>query len=252
MAGIDLSENMEAVRARIAAATTRSGRAPGAVTLVAVTKTFGPERVDAAYRLGVRDFGENKVQEARQKLADIAADQTLSAPLRERAARGPGHGDVRWHMVGHLQSNKAKLAVSLFDVVQSVDSLELAELLNRLALNSGAILPVLLEVNVSHEASKSGFDVAELWSVFESILGLPALNVRGLMTIAPLADDPEKARPVFRATRELRDELESRYPGACLPELSMGMTDDFEVAIEEGATIVRVGRAIFGQRQAPV
>ncbi len=248
MADSDLRLNLESVLARIGAAAARVGRPPGSVKLVAVTKTVPPERVEAAYELGVRSFGENRVQEARDKLSALASDPSCGAGLRERASAGPGRGDVRWHMVGHLQRNKVHLAITLFDVIESVDTLTLAETLNRLALNAGIVVPVLLQVNVSQEPSKHGFSVAELWSAFESVLGLPALNVRGLMTIAPIAPNPERVRPVFRATRQLKDELERRFPGASLPELSMGMTDDFEVAIEEGATIVRIGRAIFGQR----
>lgn len=244
-----LERNLRQVQSRIEAAAVRSGRSPASITLVAVTKTVGAEHVEAASRLGIRDFGENRVQEARDKLAAIAQGASHT-DLRERATAGPGHGNIRWHMVGHLQRNKARLAIELFDVIQSVDSLELAELLSRLALNSGKVVPVLLQVNVSREATKFGFSVSELWSVFESVVGLPALDVRGLMTIAPLAPNAEQVRPVFAATRELRDELQRRFPGASLPELSMGMTDDFEVAIEEGATIIRVGRAIFGERPA--
>ncbi|MGQ9675013.1 MAG: YggS family pyridoxal phosphate-dependent enzyme [Chloroflexota bacterium] len=242
-----LERNIRQVQSRIDAAARRSGRSPASITLVAVTKTVSPEQVDAASRLGIRDFGENRVQEARDKLAALAQGAPHS-PVRERALAGPGHGNIRWHMVGHLQSNKARLATELFDVIQSVDSLGLAELLSRLALNSGKVVPVLLQVNLSQEASKYGFSVPELWGVFENIVGLPALDVRGLMTIAPLAATPEQVRPVFAATRELRDELQRRFPGASLPELSMGMTNDFEVAIEEGATMVRIGRAIFGER----
>lgn len=242
--------NLESVRTRIEIAAARAGRSPDSVTLVAVTKTVPPEVVQAAYELGVRTFGENRVQEARDKLAAIGSSPAFSEGLRERASSGPGHGDVRWHMVGHLQRNKAHLAITLFDVIESVDSLALAETINRLALNTGIVVPVLLQVNVSQEPTKHGFSVAELWAAIESILGLPALSVRGLMTIAPIAPDPERVRPVFRATRLLRDELQHRFPGASLPELSMGMTDDFEVAIEEGATMVRIGRAIFGPRDA--
>lgn len=242
-----LERNIRQVQSRIDAAARRSGRSPASITLVAVTKTVGPEQVDAASRLGICDFGENRVQEARDKLAALAQGAPHS-PARERTLAGRGHGNIRWHMVGHLQSNKARLATELFDMIQSVDSLGLAELLSRLALNSGKVVPLLLQVNVSQEASKYGFSVPELWSVFENIVGLPALDVRGLMTIAPLAATPEQVRPLFAATRELRDELQRRFPGASLPELSMGMTDDFEVAIEEGATMVRIGRAIFGER----
>lgn len=248
LADIDLRANLNNLLARIAASARRAGRSPDSVKLVAVTKTVDIDRIEEAYDLGIRDFGENRVQEARSKLDGIAADPSRGAGLRTRAEAGPGHGDVRWHMIGHLQRNKAAQAVSLFDTVESVDSLELAELLSRLALNSGRVLPVLLQVNVSQEPSKHGFSVAALWSAFESLVSLPAIDVRGLMTIAPMVANPERVRPVFRATRQLRDDLQGRFPGFPLPELSMGMTDDFEVAIEEGATIVRVGRVLFGQR----
>jgi hypothetical protein len=237
-----IASNLAAVRQRLAAAARRAGRSPEEITLVAVTKTVLPTLL-LAYELGLRDFGENRVQEAEAKIA---------------SAR-PQAVDIRWHLVGHLQTNKAKAAVELFDFIHSVDSLHLAEALDRRAQAAGQRLPVLLEVNVSGEPSKSGFAVAgaepaapweALLPAVEQILALPHLDVQGLMTIAPLASDPEQARPYFRALRELRDELQQRFLQVAWRHLSMGMTDDFEVAIEEGATMVRLGRAIFGERMS--
>lgn len=236
-----IASNLAAVRQRLVEAARRAGRSPVEITLVAVTKTVPLPGVLIAYALGLRDFGENRLQEAAAKIAGA----------RPQAA------DIRWHLVGHLQTNKAKAAVELFDFIQSVDSLHLAEALERRAQAARRRLPVLLEVNVSGEASKSGFAAAgagpsarreALLPAVERLLALPCLDVQGLMTIAPLASDPEQARPYFRALRELRDELQQRFPQTDWRHLSMGMTDDFEVAIEEGATMVRMGRAIFGER----
>lgn len=215
---------LEMVRQRIADACARSGRSPEEVTLVAVTKGFSPNAVREAWAAGVQHFGENRVQEAQAKLPQLA-------DLTPRPV---------WHMVGHLQTNKVKTAVNLFDIIQSVDSLHLAEEISRRAPPSERV-PVLLEVNVSGEASKYGFTPQELRARVEAIRALPGLDVRGLMTVAPMAEDPGDVRPVFQRLRELNERLR-------LPELSMGMTDDFEVAVEEGATIVRIGRAIFGER----
>jgi pyridoxal phosphate enzyme (YggS family) len=239
---------IESVRERIAAAARRAGRSPDAIRLVGVTKTHPPALVAQALAASLRDFGENRVQEAEAKIADLAADRSA----------------IAWHLIGHLQSNKARRAAALFDVIHSVDSLHLAQALARgvEASNSQSPVPnplaVLLQVNVSGEATKEGFDLAgwedrrELLEGFfaevERILALPHLAVRGLMTIAPWGDDPAAARPTFRSARLLRDTLARRFPSADWSALSMGMTGDFEVAIEEGATIVRVGRAIFGER----
>jgi pyridoxal phosphate enzyme (YggS family) len=186
--------------------------------------------VEMAFRLGVTDFGENRVQEALPKIAEF---------------RPQG---LRWHMIGHLQSNKARKVVSSFDYVQSVDSLSLARLLNRHAAQLGIRLPVLLEVNISGEESKEGMTPSEAHALAQQIVALPHLEVQGLMTIAPLVDDAEEVRPVFRSLRELRDQLRNEVPDCAWQHLSMGMTDDYRVAIEEGATIVRIGRAIFGER----
>lgn len=228
---MSIEENLSSVRARIAAACALAGRDPAAVTLVAVSKTVPPERVRAAYDLGVRDFGENRVEEGVPKQSELPAD-------------------IRWHMIGHVQSRKARDAAGRFCLVHSVDSLKLAQRLAREAAAAGRELPVLLEVNVAGEEAKYGYTPgAPFFDEVTQILALPALRVRGLMTMAPIVADPEQARPVFAGLRALRDELAGRFPYADWHDLSMGMTDDFEVAVEEGATIVRVGRAIFGERE---
>jgi pyridoxal phosphate enzyme (YggS family) len=220
---VDIAENIREVQGRIGRACERSRRLPDEITLVAITKGVEVQAIRAAFDLGIRNFGENRVQEAEEKIAQISA-------LRPAVA---------WHMVGHLQSNKAKIAVELFDIIHSVDSVRLAEILNRRAVEP---FPVLLEVNVSGEATKSGFSLSEVGAAVKEIWQLPNLKLMGLMTVAPLAADPEQVRPVFSKLRELRDSLG-------LEHLSMGMTDDFEVAVEEGATMLRIGRAIFGERR---
>lgn len=217
----EIRANLARVEERIAAACKRAGRNREDVTLVAVTKTFPAADVDAVIAAGATDVGENKVQESRDK-----------KPLVHAAAR--------WHLIGHLQSNKAKDAVRLFDVIQTVDSFALAERIARLAESEGKRQEVLLQVNVGGEEQKSGVASGEARELAESIAALPSLQLTGLMTIPPVGEAGEM-RPYFRALRQLRDTLG-------LEQLSMGMTDDFEVAIEEGATIVRVGRAIFGAR----
>jgi pyridoxal phosphate enzyme (YggS family) len=238
--GSELAERVNGVRNTIALAAERAGRDPNEITLVAVSKTFGSAQVVEAAGLGLRHFGENRVQEAADKIPAVASE------LAARAAPLP-----TWHLIGHLQSNKARLAVSLFSVVESVDSLALATTLNRLARPRPQPLDVLVEVNVGREASKSGFLPEELSTVFPRLWELPWLRLRGLMTVAPLVAEAEDARPFFRELRRLRDELLAQEPARELPELSMGMTGDYPVAIEEGATIVRVGRAIFGERPLP-
>ena len=213
--------NLAALETRIAAACARASRERSAVTLVAVTKTFPATDVEHAIAAGMTDVGENKVQETRDK-----------KPLVSAAAR--------WHLIGHLQSNKAKDAVRLYDVIQTVDSIELAEKLARAAEAAGKTQDVLLQVNVGGEAQKSGVDPGAVAELAKKVSRLPSIRLAGLMTIPPLGD-PEAMRPYFRELARMRHDLG-------LEELSMGMTDDFEVAIEEGATIVRVGRAIFGAR----
>lgn len=226
----DLAARIRAVRARVAAAAERSGRQPGDVLIVAVSKTVDAAHVRLAYELGLKTFGENRVQEARSKIA------ALRVPL------------IRWELIGHLQTNKVARAVELFARIQSVDSLRLAEALEARAAQLQCTLPILLEVNVTGEASKSGFAPAEVPAAARAIAALPHLRPEGLMTVAPIVADPEQARPIFRALRTLRDELRAERPEGGWVHLSMGMTDDFEVAIEEGATIVRIGRALFGDR----
>jgi len=219
---VPVAANLAAVHRRIAAACKRSGRSPGDITLVAITKNVAAPDIKAAFAAGQRHFGENRVQEALNKcciLEDIRKQTT-------------------WHMVGHLQTNKAVKAVQLFDVIQSVDSLALAEALNRRATALGCILPVYIQVNVAGEPQKSGQNAADAMYLADSIGKLPNLKLTGLMTIAPAVPDPEQVRPVFRKLSVLKGILG-------LEHLSMGMTDDFEVAIEEGATVLRIGRAIF-------
>jgi pyridoxal phosphate enzyme (YggS family) len=224
-----LAENITHVRAAIEQAAERAGRDPEDVTLVAVSKTMPVELVQMAYNLGVKDFGENRVQEALPKV------EAFHPP------------EVRWHMIGHVQSNKAKKVAGPFALVHSVDSQRLAELLNRYAGERGP-LPVLIQVNVAGEASKEGVSPEEALELARRVVELPALRVEGLMTIAPIVEHPEDARPVFRQLRLLRDHLRDEVPQSDWQHLSMGMTDDYRVAIEEGATIVRIGRAIFGER----
>jgi pyridoxal phosphate enzyme (YggS family) len=227
---VSVAENLGAVRERVSAACERAGRSPDDVAIVAVSKTFPATLVAEACRAGLTDVGENRVQEAAAKI-----------PQAEALGSHP-----RWHLVGHLQTNKVKTALGLFDIIHSVDSLRLAEAISRqgeqTALRRAGPLPVLLEVNVGGEASKFGFTPEEVGRAAEEMARLPGLAVQGLMTVAPLSGDPEEVRPVFRELRRLRDALGLRH-------LSMGMTDDFEVAIEEGATMVRIGRAIFGPRE---
>jgi hypothetical protein len=228
-----LIENISAVYKRISHAAMRAGREPDAVKLIAVTKTVEAERVREAYEAGLRLFGENRVQEAQEKIA--------SERLKEC------RGKVEWHLIGHLQRNKAKYAVRLFDLIHSVDSPALAAELDRHAGQEGKIQKVLVEVKLSPEESKHGVSRKGLMELLETIKGMKHLDLRGLMTIPPFSEDPEEARPYFRELRELRDAAERS--GIPLPELSMGMSGDYEVAIEEGATMVRVGSAIFGERE---
>lgn len=226
--GTSLEQRLLDIRAKIEKAAARSGRDGSTVTLIAVSKTVDRPAVDEAYALGVRHFGENRVQDARAKFAERLPD------------------DAQLHMIGNLQSNKAGVAVVLFDVIQSVDRLSLIEELHRQAEKRGLVQPVLLEVNVAGEAQKAGCAADDASALLGEIAARSALSVHGVMTMAPLVDDPEEVRPVFRALRELRDRLQAEHPALDLAVLSMGMTNDFEVAVEEGATQVRIGRALFG------
>jgi hypothetical protein len=229
------------VEERIASAASRAGREPADVTLVAISKTFPVEAVVEAYEAGARHFGENRVAEGMEKVAAFAE--------RMPAA------DATWHMVGHVQSRKAADVIGPFDVVHSVDRLKIARRFSRYAAEAERRLRVLLECNVSGEEAKYGFDLAgweeeparldAFLDALDELAGLPRLEIRGLMTMAPLVDDAEVARPVFASLRRLRDAINQRRPGLGLTELSMGMTNDFEVAVEEGATMVRVGSALF-------
>jgi pyridoxal phosphate enzyme (YggS family) len=205
---------------------------PQDVTLVAISKTHPASLVKTAIELGATDIGENRVQEAEQKIIEV------------------GRTKARWHLVGHLQANKARRAVQLFDVIHSLDSPELARRLDRLSGEEGReTLEVLVQVDLGHEETKSGIDEAELRQLVDGLAGLNRIQLIGLMTLPPFFDDPEQARPFFRRLRELRDELAAKGAfGNRRGELSMGMTHDFEVAIEEGATMVRIGTAIFGER----
>jgi hypothetical protein len=226
-----IKENVAQVRERIAAAGRRSGRGPDDVKLVAISKTFPPESIRAAYAAGLRDFGENRVQEA--------------------AAKQPALSDlsITWHLVGHLQTNKAKAARELFHWVHSVDSFRLAQKLDQTTASGGGRLPVLLEVNLGGEESKAGVGESEITQLAEQISQLATLEVRGLMVIPPFFDNPEQVRPYFRRLRELAQAIGAKnIANVSMRELSMGMSHDFEVAIEEGATIIRVGTAIFGAR----
>lgn len=224
----DLTSRLAAVQARMRAAAERSGRRIEDVRLVAVTKGVDPERIGEALALGIVDLGENRIQEALPKIA----------------ALGPA---PRWHLVGHLQRNKVGRAIEAFALIHSVDSVRLTEEIARRAGVLGRDIPVLLQVNVAGEPGKHGFAPEEVRDAARRIAGSPGVRVRGLMTIAPLADDPETVRPIFRRLRRLGEVVRAEVPDA--DELSMGMSQDYEVAIEEGATLIRVGRAIFGGRR---
>jgi len=226
----EIAANVERVRERISLAAKRAGRHGDEVTLVAVSKTFPAEAIRAAYDAGLRHFGENRVQEWESK-------QRLVADL-----------DATWHLIGHLQSNKALRAAYLFRRVDSIDDLALAKRLAAAAAAEGKNLPVLIEVHLGDETTKSGVAVADLPALAEGIAPFGHIDLVGLMTIPPFAGDPELARPYFRKLRELRDDV-SRCVGRKMPVLSMGMSHDFEVAIEEGATEIRLGTALFGARQ---
>jgi PLP dependent protein len=234
---MSITDNVAAVRERMARAAARVGRDPGSVVLMAVSKTVEPERIAQAYAAGVRVFGENRVQEF----------ETKAAALRELK-------EARWHLIGHLQSNKARKAAEIFSAIDSVDSLRLAEKLNQAAASTGRKVDVLIEIKTGSEESKAGItlDSPELQSLLLAAPRLEHLQVHGLMTVPPFTEDPEAARPYFRLLRDLRDQIAShRLPGIRMEMLSMGMSHDFEIAIQEGSTCVRVGTAIFGARPKP-
>jgi PLP dependent protein len=227
-----VADNIQKVRDRIAAAAAACGRKPEEITLVAVSKNFLQDSISAAVAAGQRHFGENRVQEAESKIPDFR-----SAP------------DITWHMIGHLQSNKAQRAVELFDVIHSVDSIKLARKLSQTALDLGKTMSVLIQVDLGHEETKFGANRGQVAEIAAAIRDMGGLHLDGLMTIPPFSEDPERTRPYFAALRELRQALAQDQPGALgRGHLSMGMSHDFETAIQEGATIVRVGTAIFGER----
>lgn len=225
---MDIAANLNAIQQRINAACARAGRDASSVTLMAVTKTHPPETVQAAAALGIVYCGENKVQEAKAKIPQCP-------------------GKVRWHFVGHLQSNKARDAVELFEMIQTVDSLALAQEINKRCEQAGKRMPVLLEVNLAGEASKFGYRPDRLLAELGELNALSRLEIHGLMTVPPWKPVPEQVRPFFREARELKQRCEAVL-GAPLPQLSMGMSGDFEVAIEEGSTLIRIGTALFGER----
>jgi PLP dependent protein len=223
-----MADAIDAIQERIAQAAARAGRLPSEIELIAVSKTHPLEAIREARDCGLRLFGENKVQETRAKVVDAPSD-------------------LRWHLIGHLQSNKIRHALPIFEMIHSVDSLDLAKQIDRIAEELGLFPKILLEVNVAGESSKFGFSPDALRASIEALCALPRLQIEGLMTIAPYAEEAELSRPFFQQLRGLRDELaiDRNIP---LAHLSMGMSGDFEVAIEEGATLVRVGTAIFGAR----
>ena len=232
-----IAQNLALIRERMAAAAVRAGRGPESITLMAVSKTVAPEHIAEAYAAGIRCFGENRVQEFAEKLPGL---QNLK--------------DAQWRLIGHLQSNKAKKAVELFHTVDSVDSLTLARKLDQAAAQAGGPLEVLLEINIGGEASKAGLPASspELEQILQAAAELEHLRISGLMTVPPYTEDPEGARPWFRGLRQLRESIATRQlPAIRMNVLSMGMSHDFEVAIEEGSTCVRIGSAIFGVRPKP-
>jgi pyridoxal phosphate enzyme (YggS family) len=225
---MSLAEKLASIRQRIAAACARAGRDPSSVTLLAVSKGMPPETVREAADAGLTLFGENRLQEARAKISLCP-------------------GRLHWHLIGHLQSNKCRDAVHFFEMIQSVDSLDLAQEIQKWADKQAKTMPVLLEVNLAGESTKFGFKPDQVLAQIEAINALRRLEIHGLMTIAPWTQTPERVRPLFRQLRELKEACEARL-GAPLPKVSMGMSGDFEVAIEEGATLIRIGTALFGPR----
>ena len=226
-------ESASIILKKMSHAAMRAGRCPSEIKLIAVTKTVSTEAVKEAVNAGLRIFGENRVQEAQKKISDLRFEISNSR--------------IEWHLIGHLQKNKAKYAVQLFDLIHTVDSIDLTEELNRQAGKAGKIQRILVQVKLSEEETKHGVPEKDLMPLLEKIKGLRNLKLEGLMTVPPYFEDAEKARPYFKRLREIRDEADKK--GYRLPELSMGMSGDFEVAIEEGATMVRIGTAIFGERK---
>jgi PLP dependent protein len=229
----DIGQNIRRIRERAAAAAASCGRSPDEIALLAISKTFSAESILQAVKAGLQCFGENRVQEAEDKILSLR--RTLN---------------LEWHLVGHLQSNKAKRAVELFNVIHSLDSVKLAFRISQAAFEMGKNQSVLLQVDLGQEETKFGADPTQIREIVEAVSGLKGIRVDGLMTIPPFFEDPEKSRPFYERLRRLRDALDAEQPG-CLGQkhLSMGMSHDFEEAIREGATIIRVGTAIFGSRQ---
>jgi len=228
--GTDIAANIAAVKQRIAAAAERGQRSPDSVKLLAVTKTVPVPVIEEAIRAGITALGENYVQEAREKIAIIGRS-------------------IPWHMIGHLQTNKAKYAVTLFDYVHSVDRLDLAAEIDTRAGRAGRQINILIEINVSGEKTKNGIPAGKAVALLQDLSAMQHIAVKGLMTMAPYSDDPETSRPYFRELKNLQQNIiRAGITGIHMEELSMGMTDDFDVAVEEGATLVRIGRAIFGER----
>jgi pyridoxal phosphate enzyme (YggS family) len=226
-----IQTNINRIRGQIAEAALRVGRKPEDILLMAVTKSVGDPQIMEAIAAGVDILGDNYIQEARRKI-------------------GRMEKTIPWHFIGHLQTNKAKYAVQIFDMVQTVDRFELAEELDRHAHGAGLTVPILIEVSIAGEETKSGVSIAEAPALIRRIALIGGLKIKGLMAMPPWFDDPKRARPFFRILRELRDRLiEENIAGIEMKELSMGMSEDFEVAVEEGATVVRIGRAIFGERE---
>jgi PLP dependent protein len=226
----DIADRLRSVRERIAAAAGRAGRKPESIVLIGVSKTVPPDRVQEAVEAGLADLGENRVQEARDKAVHLKAT-------------------VRWHLVGHLQANKANQAARLFDVIHSIDSIDILERMDRAAGREGRRMTALVQVDLAGEATKFGAPVAGLDPLLDAAAACENVHVSGLMILPPYDPDPERSRPYFRRLRELLAESRRRHEKLPLEHLSMGMTEDFEVAIEEGATMVRVGRALFGERK---
>ena len=230
MASSAIASSVQHVRERIAAAACRGGREPGAVVLVGVSKTVAPERIREAVEAGLTDLGENRVQEAREKAALLPAS-------------------VRWHLVGHLQSNKAGHAARLFGVIHSIDSREILARLDQAAEKEGRVIDGLVQVNLTDEQGKTGISTDGLDALLEAAAACRSVRVRGLMLLPPYEPDPERSRPHFRRLRLLLEQTRKRHASLDLRHLSMGMSEDFEVAVEEGAAMVRVGRALFGERR---
>ncbi len=224
-----VEDNLQTIRREVEVAAGRTGRDPSGIRIVAVSKTFPAEAVEEAARCGQTRFGENRVQEAQGKIPEVR------------------HAGLEWHLIGHLQSNKVRQAIELFDIVETVDSEKLARRLDRVCGETGRTLRILVQANIGEEEQKAGADLGALEPLIRAVVPLEHLQLRGLMAIPPFFEDPELSRPYFRRLASLRDQMQDRV-GIPLPELSMGMSSDFAVAVEEGATIVRIGTAIFGRR----